>query len=206
MVVIAAAFLAGAVPFSQIAARLTRGVDLRFVGPGTVSGSSLYRVAGIGPLAAAGILDVAKGAVGPVLAGPDRPSLSAVAGGAAVSGHNWSPFLGGAGGRGIAPALGALLVRCWPGTAVLAGGLLGGRLARATAAGCLLSYLGLVPVLSRFCGRSGRLAGIAIVVPMVIKRLVGNQLPERWSMELVWSRLVHDRDVVTADPAAGVRP
>src|SRR6266508_818641 len=49
-----AAFLVGSIPFSNIAARLTRGVDLRGVANGTVSGTSLYRVAGFGPLVAAG--------------------------------------------------------------------------------------------------------------------------------------------------------
>src|SRR5215207_11681746 len=61
-------FVAGAIPFSYVAGRRARGVDLRRVGTGTVSGTSLYRVAGFGPMAAAGILDVAKGAAGPALA------------------------------------------------------------------------------------------------------------------------------------------
>src|SRR5207244_1892983 len=96
-VVLAAGYAAGAIPFSNIAARRARGVDLRAVGTGTVSGTALYRVAGFGPLALAGIFDVAKGAVGPVLAGRDRPVLAAAGGGLAVAGHNWSPFLAGAG-------------------------------------------------------------------------------------------------------------
>ena len=97
-------FAVGAIPFSYVAGRRARGVDLRRVGTGTVSGTSLYRVAGFGPLAAAGVLDVAKGAAGPGLAiAAGHPALAAVAGGAAVVGHNWSPFLRGAGGRGIPP-------------------------------------------------------------------------------------------------------
>ena len=94
---------------------------------------SLHEVAGFGPLAVAGVLEVAKGSVGPLLAGRDRPALAAVAGGAAVAGHNWSPFLRGAGGRGISPATGALLVSAPTGAAVLLGGLAAGRLARQTA-------------------------------------------------------------------------
>ncbi|MBM3658949.1 MAG: glycerol-3-phosphate acyltransferase, partial [Actinobacteria bacterium] len=45
------AFLAGSIPFTNIAARCTRGVDLRGVGTGTVSGTALYRVAGFPALA-----------------------------------------------------------------------------------------------------------------------------------------------------------
>src|SRR5579884_4480394 len=57
------AYLAGAVPFSNVLAARVSGVDLREVGSGTVSGTGLYRVAGFLPLVVAGILDVAKGAV-----------------------------------------------------------------------------------------------------------------------------------------------
>ena len=67
--VLAAAYIAGAIPFSNLMARRRRGVDLRSVGSGTVSGTSLYQVAGFGALAAAGVCDVAKGSVGPLLAG-----------------------------------------------------------------------------------------------------------------------------------------
>src|SRR2546429_2211037 len=60
-------FAVGAIPFSYVAGRRARGVDLRRVGTGTVSGTSLYRVAGFGPLAAAGGPLVAQGAAGPRL-------------------------------------------------------------------------------------------------------------------------------------------
>jgi Glycerol-3-phosphate acyltransferase len=116
-------FWAGAVPFSNLAARRFSGVDLRRVGTGTVSGTALYQVAGFGPLAVAGLLDVAKGTIGPLLVGRRRPVAAALACGLAVAGHNWSPFLGGAGGRGISPAMGALAVVGWPGMALLLTGL-----------------------------------------------------------------------------------
>jgi glycerol-3-phosphate acyltransferase PlsY len=194
--VLGLAYLAGAVPFSNVAARLLRGVDLRELGTGTVSGTALYRIAGFAPLAVAGSLDVAKGAVGPLLAGRDRPVLAALAGGAAVAGHDWSPFLGFAGGRGISPALGALAVNAPAGVAVLGLGLAGGRLARRTSLGCFLAYLALVPVLARVHGRRGALAGAAVLVPIIAKRLAGNAPPpagpER--ARVLWNRLVHDQD------------
>jgi glycerol-3-phosphate acyltransferase PlsY len=193
-IVVTSSYLVGAVPFSNLAARRTRGVDLRRVGNGTVSGTALHEVAGFGPLAVAGVLDVAKGAVGPLLAGRDRPLLAAVAGGAAVAGHNWSAFLGGSGGRGISPAMGALLAEAWPGTAVLGTGLAAGRLARHTALGCFVADVLLVPVLARTHGRQGAAAGAAIVVPLLAKRIAGNgpprpRRPGWWS-----SRLLYDRD------------
>ncbi len=196
--VLGLAYLAGSVPFSNLAARVLRGVDLRTVGTGTVSGTGLYRVAGFGPLAVAGSLDVAKGAVGPLLAGRDRPALAALAGAAAVAGHDWSPFLGFAGGRGISPALGALAVNAPAGVVVLGLGLAGGKLGRRTSVGCFLAYLALVPVLARVHGRRGALAGAAVLVPIVAKRLAGNAPPPRGPerRRVLWNRLVHDQDEV----------
>jgi glycerol-3-phosphate acyltransferase PlsY len=190
-----AAFLIGSIPFSNIAALLTRGVDLRGVGNGTVSGTGLYRVAGFGPLAAAGVLEIGKGAVGPLLVGRDRPAAAALAAGLTVAGHNWSPFLRGAGGRGISPAVGALGVVAWPGAALLLAGMAGGKLARRTAPGTLLAQLALVPVLARTKGRAGALAGAAVLAPMLAKRLLGNEPPAGPHPGRVYlARLLHDRD------------
>jgi glycerol-3-phosphate acyltransferase PlsY len=194
LLVAVAAFLAGAIPFSQIAARLTADVDLREVGTGTVSGTSLFRVSGFGPLAAAGVLDVAKGAVGPLLAGSGRPELGALCAGLAVTGHNWSPFLRGAGGRGVSPALGAFLVVAWPGTVVLVVGLVGGRLTRQTGLGTFLALLALVPVLAVTDGSTGVLAAVAVIVPMLAKRVLGNRPPPEASASAYAHRLVFDCD------------
>jgi glycerol-3-phosphate acyltransferase PlsY len=193
--VLGLAYLVGSIPFSNLLARRVRGVDLREVGTGTVSGTGLYRVAGFTPMAVAGSLDVAKGAVGPLFAGLDRPVLAALAGGAAVAGHDWSPFLAGAGGRGLSPAMGSLLVNGWPGVVVLAAGLAGGRLARRTSLGCFVSYLVLVPALAATRGRRGALAGVAVLLPILAKRLMGNPpLEGRDRARVLVNRLVHDQD------------
>jgi glycerol-3-phosphate acyltransferase PlsY len=192
--VLGAAWLAGSVPFSNLGARITRGVDLRDVGTGTVSGTSLHEVAGFGPLAVTGVLELAKGAVGPVLAGRHRPGLTAAAAGVAVAGHNWSPFLKGAGGRGISPATGALLATAPAGAAVLLGGLAAGRLAKATGFGSFVADVALVPVVRRVHGRHAALAAAAVLVPIFAKRLAGNRPPadRRWA---TWrERLLFDRD------------
>jgi acyl phosphate:glycerol-3-phosphate acyltransferase len=197
--VVAVAGLAGSIPFSNLAARARAGVDLRDVGTGTVSGTALFDVAGFGPLAVAGLCDVFKGSVGPVLAGRDRPALAAVATGAGVAGHNWSPWLRGAGGRGISPALGALVIRDWPGTVTLAIGLAAGRLAKATGLGSFLADVALVPVLHRTKGRAGAMIGVAVVGPLLAKRLMGNRRPDRPGAGVYLHRLVFDRD--PAEPA-----
>lgn len=192
--VLAVAYVAGAVPFSNLVARWGSGVDLRDVGSGTVSGTGLYRVAGMGPLLLGGVLDVAKGAVGPLLAG-GRPLLGAAAGGAAVVGHDWSIFLGGAGGRGISPAMGSFLVNGWEGSLVLLAGVAVGKLAGATSVGSLASYLALPLVLQARRGRRGRLAALAVLLPLLAKRLAGNGPPAAGCRPRAFlDRLVFDED------------
>lgn len=191
---LALAFLAGSLPFSNLASVALKGVDLRQVGTGTVSGTGLYQVAGFGPLVVAGSLDLVKGAVGAVLAGSGRPGLRALAVGMTVAGHNWSPWLGGAGGRGLAPALGATVVFAPEATAVLGLGLGGGRLLRQTGAGCFWAMLVVFPVLAVTKGRAGVRVAVAIVAPMVAKRVLGNRSPCHPSLALYLSRLVLDKD------------
>ncbi len=197
--VLTASLLAGSIPFSAIAARLAADVDLRTRGTGTVSGTGLYEVAGFGPLAVAGSLDVAAGAVGPLLAGRDRPVLGAVAGGLAIAGHNWSPFLAGAGGRGISTVLGATLVLCPEGTATVAGGLAGGRLLRQTGAGCFAALLALFPLLGIRRGTPGVTTAACLVVPVLAKRVAGNRAPARGAhLRTMASRMIFDADGATA--------
>ncbi|MGH9212538.1 MAG: glycerol-3-phosphate acyltransferase [Acidimicrobiales bacterium] len=190
----ALSFGAGSVPFSQLVARLTRDVDLRHVGTGTVSGTALYHVAGFGPLALAGVCDIAKGSIGPVLAGRDRPVVAALAGAAAVSGHNWSPWLRGAGGRGISPTMGALLSRYPEGAALVLGGLAVGRLVRHTGLGSGLAAAAVVPFLARRRGWTAALAAGALVVPMFAKRALGNRPPARPTAGVYLRRLLLDND------------
>ena len=193
------AFFAGALPFSNLVARWVKGVDLRDTPYGTVSGTSIYRVAGFWPLAVSGILDMAKGAVGPLVAG-DRWLLAALAGGAAVVGHNWSPFLRGKGGRGVAPALGALAVTAWAGMIVLLGSLVLGKAARETGLGGFFGEIALAPVLAITNGACGAVAGGAVAVPMLAKRVVGNVRPDEPGLQPYVRRLLFDRDPDTPTP------
>jgi glycerol-3-phosphate acyltransferase PlsY len=187
------------VPFSNLMARWRADVDLRSVGTGTVSGTALAEVAGSGALAVTGLFELAKGAAGPVLAGRSHPVAAALAGAAAVAGHNWSPLLGGQGGRGISPAMGALLVTAPAGCAVLLSGLIVGRLGGETALGSFAADLALMPVAARAHGRRGRLAAGAVLAPMVVKRLMGNAAPLERRPRVYLYRLLFDRDTRSAN-------
>jgi len=207
LVSLALAYLAGAIPFSNVLAAWISGVDLRQVGSGTVSGSGLYRVAGFKPLAVAGSLDVAKGAIVAAFARRPAPRAAvggglrsptvdeALAAGLVVVGHNWSPFLDGAGGRGVSPALGAYGVIAPEGTVLLLAGLVAGRLTHQTALGTFASQVAIVPTLAATRGRRGALAGAAVVGPMLLKRVMGNGPPKPGSGPRVYlARLLYDRD------------
>lgn len=222
ILILAAAYLAGAIPFSNLFAGRLSGVDLRRVGSGTVSGTGLYRVAGFRALAVSGVLDITKGAsvtaaARLVAAGPDgaapgaadadrapagtirphwRPPtwLESAAAGLVVAGHNWSPYLDGAGGRGIAPSLGAYLVIAPEGAGLLIGGLTAGRLLHQSGLGTLAGQLALVPVLTFTRGRRGALAGVAVLAPMLAKRILGNGRPAPGQRQVYLARLLFDRD------------
>lgn len=193
--IVIVSFVLGAIPFSNLMAQSVAGTDLRTVGAGTVSGTALYRVAGFAPLAIGGIMDIAKAAPG-VLAAYSAPAVGALAAGAAVAGHNWSPFLRGAGGRGVSPAMGALAVVFWPGAALLLAGLAFGRLVRHTG---LVSFLSMpaVPLLALSLGdRDAALAGSLVVAPMLLKRLTANNSlpPAGRRARVLLRRLLFDND------------
>lgn len=192
--VVALAYLAGTVPVANLVARARAGVDLRRVGTGTVSGTSLYAVTGFRALAVAGCVELAKGACGPLLAGRRRPALAAAAAAAAITGHNWSPWLGWGGGRGVSLVIGAGLAAAPEAALVVGTGLGLGRLAHRSGSATLLALLALPPVLGRTRGRDGFVLGCALCAPVLTKRLLGNagRLPR--SRATLWARLVADRE------------
>ena len=191
--VLALAYLVGSIPVANLVARRTLGVDLRGRGVGKVSASALYRVGGAGPLLLAAALDITKGAVGPLAAGGrGRMLLAAFAGGLSVAGHDWSPFLHGRGGRGLAPALGALVVLAWPGTLLLLAGLGLGKMLRHSALGGFVAEATLVPFLALAVGGDAALAGVCVAVPLLAKRALAEGAPEVGGWRPYVGRLLFD--------------
>lgn len=104
------AALLGAVPFAFLIGRLL-GVDIRRAGSGNVGATNLARTTGLGWGVLAFALDAGKGALPVWLARhwfPGLDWLPGVAGGAAVLGHCFSPYLRFRGGKGVATTAGAL--------------------------------------------------------------------------------------------------
>jgi glycerol-3-phosphate acyltransferase PlsY len=105
-------YLAGGIPFSYIAGRATRGIDLREHGSGNLGASNTYRILGGRVALIVLLLDIAKGLVPVLIAARfDAPgaapvhALAATAG--AILGHLFSPYLRFSGGKGIATSAGA---------------------------------------------------------------------------------------------------
>jgi acyl phosphate:glycerol-3-phosphate acyltransferase len=167
-----AAYLAGAIPVSNIVAGLSRGVDLRQFGSGGVSPSNLYRLAGLWPTVIAGLFEVGKGAVGPALAFGQPLWAVSLAGFLAVAGHNWSPFLKGVGGRGLSTATGALAIVAWPGAVLLCAGLACGAATRHVYIGMSAALIALVPMLFLFGGSGDAIAGAVVLLPIGAKTAI----------------------------------
>jgi glycerol-3-phosphate acyltransferase PlsY len=130
-------YLMGAVPFSLVVARLTKGIDLRQHGSGNLGAANTFRTLGPGPGVAVLLLDAGKGVASAVVAaalwrsssGLGKTDLMLLAGLAAIVGHIWTVFASFKGGKGVATAAGvfaavapAAFVIClgvWTATVVL---------------------------------------------------------------------------------------
>lgn len=114
--VILLGYLLGSIPFGYIVCR-ARGVDVTQYGSGRTGGTNVLRTAGTKAAAVSIGLDVLKGAVAVVLG---RWLLGtelavALAGFAAVVGHNYSVYLGFRGGAGTGTSMGAYFFMApWP--------------------------------------------------------------------------------------------
>lgn len=109
--VVLLAYLIGSLPTGLVVIRYLKGLDIRRLGSGNIGATNVYRVAGLWTALLVLAVDIVKGALPVLLARSfGRPETVAVlAGLAAIVGHNWSIFLGFAGGKGIATSFGVLL-------------------------------------------------------------------------------------------------
>jgi glycerol-3-phosphate acyltransferase PlsY len=106
-------FVLGSIPFSWILAWLAGGLDIRAVGSGNVGATNVARSLGYRMGAVALLLDAAKGAAAVLSArviAPGQAGAALAAGGLAVLGHMFTPFLRGHGGKGVATGAGVFAV------------------------------------------------------------------------------------------------
>jgi acyl-phosphate glycerol 3-phosphate acyltransferase len=174
-VLLVGAYLLGSIPFAQVIGRV-RGVDLRQVGSGNVGAGNLTRVAGWPWGLAAGVCDGLKGLF-PVLivqnAGFGKGAAGMI-GLMAVIGHNWSLFMRGRSGRGLATAAGMLaaldpVLLVWTTGWSVAGWKIGGGVAG------FLGW-GLLPIVAATMGRppTESLVLLALSGVLMARRMQGN--------------------------------
>ena len=116
---ITASFLIGSIPFGYIVSRRLAGIDIQSVGSGNIGPTNVGRGAGRKAALITQCLDIAKGLI-PTLAAllvtydysslPVNQNFPLVVAVAAVCGHNFTPWLGFRGGKGVNTTLGATLL------------------------------------------------------------------------------------------------
>lgn len=191
------AYVLGSIPFAQVLARL-RGVDLRHQGTGNVGAGNLTKMVGIWWGIAAGVLDGLKGLVPVLLC--TRVGFGAGAAGlvgvSAVVGHNWSIFMRGRSGRGLATAFG-LIVALHPPLAIwttgwaIAGWKIGGGFAGFVG-------WGLLPIVAVALGGPATESLVILLLAALIvgRRMQGNP-GDAMDRAAVMRRAVYDKDLVT---------
>ncbi|MFQ3623239.1 MAG: glycerol-3-phosphate 1-O-acyltransferase PlsY [Acetobacteraceae bacterium] len=109
-------FLLGSIPFGLVLTQLGGAGDPRRIGSGNIGATNVLRTGRKDLAAATLVLDGFKGTLAVLLgerfSGAEEAGL--VAGFAAVLGHMFTPWLGFAGGKGVATGLGTLLGAAWP--------------------------------------------------------------------------------------------
>lgn len=113
IILIAAAYLLGSVPFALVIGKGFYRTDVRKSGSGNIGTTNVFRVLGKTAGVTVFICDFAKGFVPVFLAtrlikADDAALVSVLVAGAAITGHNWSIFLKGRGGKGVATGGGAI--------------------------------------------------------------------------------------------------
>jgi len=118
-------YLIGSIPTSIIVSKLTRGIDIREHGSGNAGGTNVMRVLGWKHGLLVILLDTLKGVLAVVVVArlhygsipfqnatpfDDFTLVQIIAGISAVIGHIWTVFAGFKGGKGIATALGVLVM------------------------------------------------------------------------------------------------
>ena len=115
------AYLIGSINFSVIISKKVAGFDVREKGSGNAGSTNMLRSVGKGAAALTLLCDILKGVVailiaigiGNIVKDADKGLLVQIAGVAVVLGHTFPIFFGFKGGKGVATALGILLMTNW---------------------------------------------------------------------------------------------
>ncbi len=109
-----AAYVVGSVPFGLLLSRYMGLGDIRKIGSGNIGMINVLRTGSKKLAAVTLVLDAGKGGISVAVAQAYGPDMAVTAAAGAVIGHMVPVWLMFRGGKGVATALGALLVIAWP--------------------------------------------------------------------------------------------
>lgn len=104
-------YLLGSVSFSYLIGRKLLKLDIRTMGSGNAGATNTLRIMGKGPAISVLVLDILKGIIAVwigVWLGDGNAWVPALAGLAAILGHNWPIYFGFRGGKGAATTIGVI--------------------------------------------------------------------------------------------------
>ncbi len=170
------AFVLGSIPFGDIVARL-RGINIREVGSGNIGATNVLRSLGKVPALLTLVGDIMKGtaavAVARSVAGD--PFIEGIAGLSAIAGHTFSLFLRFRGGKGVATAIGVLLIYAPAvGLATIAVWLLVVAVTRYSSLGALVSFAVLPLTMYVFDGMRVKVIIAFLIAGLLILRHAAN--------------------------------
>ncbi len=199
IIIVIAAYFWGAIPVTHLVVKALRGVDLRDFGSGSVGPSNAAHLVGRRVAIAIGVVEVLKGAAPIWVAQAVDLEIGQqiAAGVACIVGHNWSVWIGFKGGRGMSILLGVLLAMARLELLLVTIIALFGIAFWGSVPLFLGLSAALLPMWSWLLERSeAYILGLGLMaLAIVVKRLLGNELPERWSERIIFYRLFFDRDV-----------
>jgi glycerol-3-phosphate acyltransferase PlsY len=169
VVVAVASYLIGSIPSGWLAGKLMRGIDVRDYGSGATGTTNVLRSLGLWPALLVLVADILKAYVTvlatwyifePYEGENTAHNLQAVAGVAAIVGHDWPAYLGFRGGKGVAATYGAFAAMLFFPLSVP------GLLAVAVAIVLVFRYMSLMSVITVLMGGAAFLGlALAGIVP-----------------------------------------
>ena len=199
IIVVIAAYFWGAIPVTHLVVKALKGVDLREYGSGSVGPSNAAHLVGRRIAIAIGVVEVLKGAAPIWVAQAIGLEIGQqmAAGVTCIVGHNWSVWIRFKGGRGMSILLGVMLAMARLELLLVTIVALFGIAFWGSVPLFLGLSAALLPMWSWLLERGeAHILGLGLMaLAIIVKRLVGNELPQKWSERIIFYRLFFDRDV-----------
>lgn len=201
------AYFLGSIPTAYLIARWRRGIDIRTHGSGNVGASNVLSAVSKRWSLFVTVVDISKGVI-PVLIAQQLglgAAQQAVAGIAAISGHNWTVFLHFQGGRGVFTTLGVIvMLNPWLGLIALVFPYLLAPI-RQVSLGVFLVLI-ILPLTAWFAGDAlgvdeplaTALGCVVIMMVLMFRRITVARSPISENVplgELLLNRFLFDRDI-----------